>query len=192
MNASAHNIRLVVIGASAGGVIALQSIASSLPSNFPLPVLIVLHVPRDRPNGVSELLARGCKLPVFEAEDKLRFSGGSVILAPPDYHMLVESRNELALSVDEPVLFSRPSIDVMFESAAHVYGKEVLAILLTGASRDGTAGIAAVRAAGGLAWIQDPADAQVPLMPVSALEHSGADAVLTVAEICARLAAELL
>lgn len=178
---------LVVIGASAGGVSALQALLSSLPTTLALPVLVVLHLPRDRPSRIAGLLDAGCPLPVREAEDKQPLQPGTVTFAPPDYHLLVEDRATLALSVDPPVLFSRPAIDPLFESAADVFGDGVLAILLTGASADGSDGVAAVRQAGGKAWIQCPEEAYSSMMPASALAHAGADAVLPLTSICMRM-----
>jgi len=178
----------IAIGASAGGVAALRAVLARLPADLPVPVLIVLHLPRDRPSQISEAMDGICALPVREAIDKQPLLPGTVTFAPPDYHLLVESRAALALSVDEPVLFSRPAIDPLFESAAETFGERLLAILLTGASSDGSDGVAAVRAQGGAAWIQQPDDADSPLMPASALAHAGADAVLTLDALCHRLA----
>lgn len=175
---------LVVIGASAGGVSALQHVLRALPAELSAPVLVVLHLPRDRPSQIAGLLDPGCALQVREAEDKQPLQAGTVTFAPPDYHLLVESRQAIALSMDAPVLFSRPAIDPLFESAAAVFGTGVLAILLTGASSDGSEGVAAVRDAGGQAWLQCPDEAEVPTMPASALERAGADAVLPLALIC--------
>jgi two-component system chemotaxis response regulator CheB len=180
-------LEALVIGASAGGVSALQSVLGCLPKCFRPPVFVVLHVPKDRPSGIPELMGGYCALPVLEAEDKRPVQPGHVFFAPPDYHLFVESRDAMALSMDEPVLFSRPSIDVLFESAAAVYDKGLLAILLTGASSDGSEGVAAVRAAGGKAWIQCPTEAASPIMPTAALAHAGADAVLRLGEMCERL-----
>lgn len=174
----------MVIGASAGGVAALRAVLGSLPADLPVPVLIVLHLPRDRPSGLAELLDGVCALPVREARDKAALRAGEVMVAPPDYHLLVEDRQSVALSLDEPVLFSRPAVDPLFESASETFGPRLLAILLTGASSDGSAGIAAVRARGGTAWVQLPADASSSLMPASALSLAGADAVLTLEQIC--------
>ncbi|PPU69526.1 chemotaxis protein CheB [Xanthomonas pisi] len=179
----------IVIGASAGGVMALQALLSHLPAALPMPVLAVLHLPRDHTSHLAALMDARCALPVREADDKQPLRAGTVTLAPPDYHLLVETRDSLALSMDAPVLFSRPAIDPLFESAADVFAERLLAILLTGASSDGSAGMAAVRAAGGTAWIQLPDDAASPLMPASALAHAGADAVLTLQAICSRLEA---
>jgi len=178
---------VVVVGASAGGVSALQDLLSALPADLPIPVLVVLHLPRDRPSRIADLLDVRCPLPVREADDKQPMLPGTVTFAPPDYHLLVEDRSTLALSIDAPVLFSRPAIDPLFESAADTFGDRVLAILLTGASSDGSAGVAAVRQAGGEAWIQCPEDAYSPTMPASALAHAGADAVLPLTSICSRM-----
>jgi two-component system chemotaxis response regulator CheB len=187
-SALARRFDAIVVGASAGGVAALRAVLGALPADLPVPVLIVIHLPRDRPSSISEILDGDCALPVREAIDKQPLLPGTVTFAPPDYHLLVEDRDTLALSVDEPVLFSRPAIDPLFESAADTFGERLLAVLLTGASSDGSQGVAAVREHGGTAWIQQPADAVAPLMPASALAHAGADAVLTLDALCLRLA----
>ena len=179
----------VVIGASAGGVDALVALLGALPAGFAPAVLAVLHLPPGRPSRIVELMARHCALPVSEALDKQPAQGGTVVFAPPDYHLLVEPDRRLALSVDDPVLYSRPAIDPLFESAAATYGPRLLGILLTGASQDGSAGVAAIRHGGGRVWIQSPSDAQVPAMPSAALQRAGADAVLTLEQLCRRLAA---
>lgn len=177
----------IVVGASSGGVSALRMLLDALPAGLPVPVLVVQHLPRDRPSQLAELFGHGCPLPVAEAEDKARLRPGTVWVAPPDYHLLVEDRETLALSQDEPVMFSRPAIDPLFESAAAVFGRRLLALLLTGASSDGSQGIAAVREAGGVAWIQCPDEAVSSMMPASALAHAGADEVLTLGQIRERL-----
>lgn len=178
---------VLVIGASAGGVAALQVVLGALPAALPAPVLAVLHLPRDRSSRITDVLAPYCALPVREAEDKQPLQRGTVTFAPPDYHLLVEDARSLALSVDAPVLFSRPAIDPLFESAAVVFGDQVLALLLTGASSDGSEGVAAVRAAGGRAWLQCPQEAEASMMPAAALQHAGADAVLPLDLMCRRL-----
>ncbi|MEG0192323.1 MAG: chemotaxis protein CheB [Stenotrophomonas sp.] len=178
---------VVVIGASAGGVAALQTVLGALPATLPVPVLVVLHLPRDRSSRIADVLAPYCALILREAEDKQPLQAGTVTFAPPDYHLLVEDAQAIALSMDEPVLFSRPAIDPLFESAAAVFGARVLAILLTGASSDGSDGVAAVRAAGGQAWLQCPEEAEASMMPASALQHAGADAVLPLELMCRRL-----
>ncbi len=178
---------LLVVGASAGGVAALQALLGALPAGLPIPVLVVLHLPRDRSSRIAEVLAPYCALQVREAEDKQPLQAGTVTFAAPDYHLLVEDAQAIALSMDEPVLFSRPAIDPLFESAAAVFGPQLLAVLLTGASSDGSEGVAAVRSAGGRAWLQCPEEAEASMMPASALQHAGADAVLPLELMCRRL-----
>ena len=138
-------------------------------------------------NGLADIFSRKCALPVREAEDKQPVEAGTVYFAPPDYHLLLDVGPALALSTDEAVNFSRPSIDVLFESARDIYGHRLLAMLLTGASHDGAGGIHAIRCAGGCAIVQRPDTAQAPLMPESALKRGPVDFVLTLEEIAALL-----
>jgi len=182
-------IEAVVIGASAGGVEALGLILPALPTTFRPSVLIVLHLPRERPSLLVEIYEKRCALPIREADDKEPIEPGTVYFAPPDYHMLVERNRQIALSTEEPVHFSRPSVDVLFESAADVYGKRLLGIILTGANEDGAAGLHAIHRAGGITVVQQPDSAKVPLMVVSALQRSPADFVLTLPEIAELLKA---
>lgn len=177
----------VVIGASAGGIQALRVLLEGLPATFAPPIVVVQHIPPDRPSALAELFGYRCVLRVVEVDDKQPLTSGTVFFAPPDYHLLVEDRQTLALSIDEPVKFSRPSIDVLFESAAAAFGTQLLAILLTGASSDGSEGLVSVRRAGGKAWVQCPSEAAVPTMPESALALAGADAVLRLRDMCDRL-----
>ncbi len=165
----------------------MRALLEALPANCPAVVMIVLHLPRDRPSQAAELFAQYCALPVAEAEDKAPLTPSTVWIAPPDYHLMVEDRDTMSLSLDEPVLFSRPAIDPLFESAAAVFADRVLAILLTGASNDGSEGVAAIRAGGGQAWVQHPEEASSPMMPASALAYAGADAVLTLDQMRVRL-----
>jgi two-component system, chemotaxis family, protein-glutamate methylesterase/glutaminase len=180
-------IQAIVIGASAGGVEALAEILPTLPAAFRPALLIVLHLPRERPSLLVEIYEKRCALPVREADDKEPIEPGTVYFAPPDYHMLVEKSRQIALSADEPVHFSRPSVDVLFESAADVYGKRLLGIILTGANEDGTAGLHAIHRAGGVTVVQQPDSAKVPLMVVSALQRNPADFVLSLPDIAALL-----
>jgi two-component system chemotaxis response regulator CheB len=159
-----------VIGASAGAVQALQAILPPLPPDYGLPVLVVVHVPPDRSNVLLPLFQTKCRIAVKEAEDKERAVGGVIYFAPSDYHLLVEADGALALSTDEPVNYSRPSIDVLFESAADAYGPGLIGVILTGANNDGAAGLRAVMDAGGVAIVEDPADAYASVMPNAALE----------------------
>jgi two-component system, chemotaxis family, protein-glutamate methylesterase/glutaminase len=161
----------IVIGASAGGTEALSRLLPALPSRMRATVLVVLHLPRERPSLLTALFSGRCAVPVSEAQDKEQAAQGALYFAPPDYHLLVEHGPSLALSVDDAVCFSRPSIDVLFESAADVYGERLLAIVLTGANDDGSRGLLTVCKAGGTAIVQDPAEAVSPMMPAQALRR---------------------
>jgi two-component system chemotaxis response regulator CheB len=160
----------VVIGASAGALEALSVILPGLPDGFCLPIFVVVHVPSDRRSVMADLFRAKCRLPVREAEDKEPISGGTIYFAPPDYHLLVEADRTLSLSRDEPVLFSRPSIDVLFESAADVYGASLIAVVLTGANDDGAGGLRAVVDAGGTGLVQTPLGAFASRMPEAAIQ----------------------
>ncbi len=170
--------RVVVMGASWGGLRALAQVLGGLPSTFASAIAITQHRSRDSQTGaLAASLAAVCPLPVREVEDKDPLDPGCVHLAPADYHLLLEA-GALALSTDERVQFSRPSIDVLFESAAAVYGPRVVAVVLTGANADGAAGIAEVRRRGGLTVVQDPATAERRAMPDAAIATGAAQRVL--------------
>jgi two-component system chemotaxis response regulator CheB len=177
----------VVIGASAGGVEALSVLLPALPRGYGGAVLVALHLPRARPSLLVNIFGPKCALAVREAEDKEPVAPGTIYFAPSDYHLLVEDGPALALSVDAPVNFSRPSIDVLFESAADVYGSRLLGIILTGASDDGAAGLEAVHRAGGVTCVQDPSSAHMSLMVEAALRRVAADHVLGLGELAALL-----
>jgi two-component system chemotaxis response regulator CheB len=164
----AHEPLVIAIGASAGAVEALGALLPRLPASFTVPVVVVVHIPADRSSGLPQLFARKCELPVVEAEDKCPLTRG-IVFAPPDYHLLVERSRTLALSVEDAVHFSRPAIDVLFESVADAFHQRGMGILLSGASVDGAAGLQRIRAAGGLTWVQTPDSASVSVMPESAL-----------------------
>jgi len=180
---------LIVIGTSLGGLNALTAILTALPLSMGVPLAVVQHRGAAPGAGLATLLARRSALRIVDAEDKMPLQAGTVYLAPPDYHLLVEARGLLALSTDPPVRSARPSIDVLFESAAHVYGRTVVGVVLTGASTDGTDGLRAIRARGGLTVVQDPATAECATMPASALTAAPASVVLPVPGIAAHLAA---
>jgi two-component system chemotaxis response regulator CheB len=163
------SVEAIVIGASAGAVQALSTLLPALPANYPFPVLVVVHVPPDRSNALVPLLQQKCRLAVKEAEDKEPVRPGVAYFAPSDYHLLVEKGRTLALSADSLVLHSRPSIDVLFESAAEAYGPAVLGVILTGANDDGAAGLSSICRVGGLALVQDPKEAYAGAMPSAAL-----------------------
>jgi len=177
----------IVIGTSAGGVEALSALLPALPARLRAAVFIVIHLPRERPSLLAEIFRSKCALPVREAQDKEPVSAGTVYFAPPDYHLLVDEGPQLALSADEPVHFSRPSIDVLFESAADVYAQRLMGIILTGANEDGAAGLQAICRAGGVTVVQLPGTAQAPFMAESALQRTAADFVLTLDGIAALL-----
>jgi two-component system chemotaxis response regulator CheB len=167
---SRSRVEAVVIGASAGAVEALSAIIPKLPAGYPLAVIVVVHVPPDRSSVMASLLQDKSRLRVKEAEDKEPIEFGTVYLAPPDYHVLVEPNFRLSLSSDVPVLFSRPSIDVLFESAADAYGDRLLGMVLSGANQDGASGLRSIVDSGGMAVVQNPATSYVAVMPQAALD----------------------
>jgi two-component system chemotaxis response regulator CheB len=177
----------VVIGASAGALEALSAILPALPANFRLPVVVVVHIPPDKRSVLAELFRAKCNLAVVEVEDKEPLIGGTVYFAPPDYHLLVEADRTLALSSEEPVLFSRPSIDVLFETAAEAFGTGLIGIVLTGANHDGARGLKAVADAGGIAIVQDPEEAYQSAMPQAAIDAVANAQVLSLSFITAFL-----
>jgi two-component system chemotaxis response regulator CheB len=177
---------LVVVGTSTGGLHALTRLLSTLPGTFRLPILIVQHRSKDSDERLSGLLRVASQIPVSEAEDKEPLRGPGVYLCPPDYHLLVEA-DSLALSTEEPVAYSRPSIDVLFESAAYSHGNAVIAVLLTGANQDGTRGLQAVKQRGGYVIVQDPSSAESGFMPRHAVQHVVADRVLDLEQIATEL-----
>jgi two-component system, chemotaxis family, protein-glutamate methylesterase/glutaminase len=179
---------LVAIGSSWGGLAALHAVLGALPADLGAAVVVGQHrSARSDETLLSLLLSNATELRVSDAEDKDALVPGVVLLAPPDYHLLIE-RGSVALSCEEPVAFSRPSIDVLFESAADAYGEAVIGVVLTGANADGAAGLAAVRRRGGMAIVQDPEDAERPEMPRAALQAVPDAHVLALADIGPRIA----
>ncbi|WP_406698003.1 chemotaxis protein CheB [Singulisphaera sp. Ch08] len=163
-------IEAVVIGASAGAVDALSVILPALPRDYPLPLMVVVHLPADKKSIMVDLFRAKCRLDVREADDKEPIRGATAYFAPPDYHLLVEPDRRLSLSSEEPVHYCRPSIDVLFETAVDAYGAGLLGIILTGANDDGARGLRAVHAAGGTALVQRPDLAYASIMPQAALD----------------------
>ena len=178
-----RDIDAVAIGASAGGVEVLSVLLSALPASCRASFFIVMHIPRERPSLLADVFNARCALPVREAEDKEPVQPGTVYFAPPDYHLLLDRGPALALSSDEPVHFSRPSIDVLFDSAADVYGERLLGLILTGANQDGAEGLAAIGRAGGRTVVQEPGGAAVPFLPEAALQVGPVDFVLPLAQL---------
>lgn len=185
---SENRAAAVAIGASAGAIQALSRILPALPADYPLPVLVVVHIPADRSDLLASLFQSKCRMIVKEAEDKEPILPGRVYFGPSDYHILVEADRTVSLSADEPVLYSRPSIDVLFESAAEVYGADLVGVILTGANEDGAAGLRAVASAGGLALAEDPATAFASTMPSAALALCPAATSMSLDAIAACLA----
>lgn len=175
--------RVVVIGASAGAIQALSHILPPLPADYPLPIVVVVHVPADRTNFLAPLFEAKCMMAVREADDKEPALPGTIYFAPPGYHLLLEEDATLALSSDEPVQHSRPSIDVLFESAAEAFREGTIGIVLTGANADGAQGLRAIAAAGGVAVVEDPAAAFADAMPLAARKACPSAATMSLDEI---------
>jgi len=176
--------RVVAIAASVGGLEALKQVLGDLPATFPWPVIALLHTSAGyRDTQLESLLGQRCALPVCEAEARMPVAAGVVHVAPAGYHLLVEKDLRFSLSVDEKVSYVRPSADVLFESLAEAVGAGAIGVILTGANDDGAAGLAAIRARGGLALVQDPAEARAPQMPQAALRLAGADQVLRLSQV---------
>ena len=186
MGLPAPGYRIVVIGASAGGLHALRTVLEALPAAFTIPIVVVQHRSRDS-ELLCELLQEATPLQVIEVNDKVGTAPGHVYVAPPDYHLLVEE-GYFALSVDEPVRFSRPSIDVTFESAVDSYGMDTIGVVLTGANQDGAHGLRRIVEAGGYAVVQDPATAEVRVMPQAAIAAVPGARVLPLEQIGRHLA----
>ncbi|AYD04590.1 chemotaxis protein CheB [Neorhizobium sp. NCHU2750] len=177
------SFQAVVIGASAGALEALSAILPYLPASFPVPILIVVHIPPDRPSALADLFAAKCRMAVKEAEDKEPLLAGTIYFAPPDYHLLVEVDKTVALSSDEQVFFSRPSIDVLFETAADAYQERLIGIVLSGANSDGANGLKTIMAAGGVGLVQNPDTAFAAAMPEAAEKMNPDADAMTLAEI---------
>jgi two-component system chemotaxis response regulator CheB len=185
---AAHPIDAVVLGGSAGALEGLLRILPALPADLGMSVLVVIHLPADRPSTLAELFGSRCAVPVAEALDKQTIAPGTVLFAPPDCHLLIERGGTVALSVDEPIHSSRPGIDPLFESAAWAYGPRVLGAILSGASQDGAAGLSAISRVGGLTWVQEPDSSQIALMPAAALGRTPSARQLSTSDMAAVLA----
>jgi two-component system chemotaxis response regulator CheB len=177
--------RLIVIGASVGGAKALCTILKAFPQHFPVPIAIVLH------RGVStaslsDYLQKHCALTVLEAQDKIRIQPGFVYVAPCNYHLIVD-KDYFSLSLDKPVHFARPSIDVLYESAADSFGTQVIGVLLTGSGSDGAEGLLLIKQSGGYTIVEDPSTAENKTLPEAALKLGSASQVLPLDEIAKHL-----
>ncbi|MGH1397510.1 MAG: chemotaxis protein CheB [Trichormus sp.] len=176
------SFEIVVIGASLGGLSALEIILGDLPPDFPLPIVIVQHRHKDSAKSLKALVQTYTLLPVKEVEDKDEIIPGQIYLAPADYHVLVE-RGYFDLSTDVLVSYVRPSIDVLFESAADIYAEGVIGLILTGANEDGTQGLKKIKARGGITIVEDPSTAHSPIMPAAAISDVVVDWILPLPKI---------
>lgn len=173
----------IVIGCSAGGLTALEKLFAGLNPALPQPIAVCCHTGSSTVDLLCELLGEHANLPVVEAREREPLKGGVIHVAPSGYHLLVETSHQFSLSVDARVSFARPSIDVLFDSAAEAYRDALIGVVLTGANGDGAEGLKQIRGYGGLAIVQDPTDAEVPTMPQAALDIAGADHCLPLAAI---------
>jgi len=178
--------RVVVLGTSWGGLQALRCIGGALPADFPLPVVAVQHRHRDSDHLLQQLVQDRTAIRVSDVEDKEPMLPGHLYIAPPDYHLLIEGRH-FALSLEAPVLFSRPSVDVLFESAAYAYGASLTGVVLSGANEDGAAGARTIRQHGGHVYVQEPKEALARTMPEAAIRLADPQFVGSLAAIAERL-----
>lgn len=183
MKSSSNKYELIVIGTSAGGLHALTSILSELPKNYPIPILIVQHRMASNTSMLEDVLQSKCRLKIKQADEKLVIEHGVAYIAPADYHMLVEQNGTISLSCDEKVCYSRPSVDVLFESASFAYREKLLGIILTGANADGSMGVRSIRYHGGSTIVQEPSEAPYSMMPQSAIDIHCVDLVMPLQEI---------
>ncbi len=177
----------VVIGVSAGGINALIKILGGLPASYCLPIFIVQHISPKSENYLVEILSKISKIKVKEADEKEILKGGIVYIAPPNYHCLIEEDFSISLSTEERVSFARPSVDVLFESAAFAYTSKLIGVILTGANKDGAVGIKRIKELGGTAIVQNPKTAEVNSMPIAAIKATTVDYVLDLEEISAKI-----
>jgi two-component system chemotaxis response regulator CheB len=177
------NYEAIVIGVSAGGLLALSRILKELPVDFPIPIIVIQHRSKDERTLLEDLLQSKCKIRIKQADEKEKIERGVVYIAPGGYHLLIEKDYSFSLSCDALVNFSRPSIDVLFESAAEVYEDKLIGIILTGANKDGATGIQAIRMRGGVTIAQNPASASFPLMPLAAIDTGSVQHIFELQEV---------
>jgi two-component system chemotaxis response regulator CheB len=175
--------RALVVGVSAGGLSALGKILPKFPADFPLSVIIVQHISPDSDSYLVKYFQKTCKMKTLEIEDKIKIEKGRIYFAPPNYHILIDFDKTFSLSVDEKVNFSRPSIDVLFHSAADFFCDNLIGLILTGANNDGAAGMKKIKEKGGYCIVQNPETAEVDTMPLKAMEAVDVDQVLELEEI---------
>jgi two-component system, chemotaxis family, protein-glutamate methylesterase/glutaminase len=184
-----RSVDLIVIGGSAGAIDVLRAVINALPARLSPAMAIVVHLPAEGPGLLHEILARPGGPPMKVAEDKEPIAGGTIYFATPDYHLLVESGRTFALSLDERVHYSRPAIDVLFESAAEAYGERLMGVILSGANADGAAGLRAIAQAGGMTVIQSLESSEMIAMPAAALQAAPQSMEMDVAALAELLRA---
>ena len=175
--------KAIVIGSSAGGINALTKVLSVLPADFPLPIVIVQHLHPESGHHLPYILGTKSALKIKQADEKEKIEKGWVYLAPPNYHLLVEEDFTFSLSLESPVNYSRPSIDVLFESAIYAYRQHLIGIILTGANHDGSLGLKKIKEIGGFTIVQDPKTAEADAMPKAAIEATMIDKILPLQDI---------
>jgi len=168
----------IVIGVSAGGLDALKQILPELPVNFPVPIIVVQHRHPLSDDSLEKAMDDMCKIGVRQINDKTALKPGIAYFAPPNYHVMIEEDMTFSLTLDPPVNYSRPSIDVLFESASEIFGDHLVGIILTGANKDGSYGLSMIRQRGGIAIVQDPETASVNAMPLAAIAATKVNYIL--------------
>lgn len=169
--------RLVVVGTSWGGIDALKVLLKNINAPFTFSVVVVIHQERQKKSHLSKIFAEMVSFPVLEAEDKQQILPGNVYISTPNYHLLVEQDGTLSHTVDRPVNFCRPSVDVLFQTAADAFGKRVIAIVLTGANQDGADGSKWIKQRGGKVFVQDPKEAEAKVMPLATIANIDVDLI---------------
>lgn len=180
-------IKVIVIGASYGGLEAIKTIVNGFPRAFRIPVIIVLHIGNNNINTYISLLDKNNSLTIKEAEEKETIKAKTIYFAPPNYHLQIEDKNSLSLSTAEKVNFSRPSIDVLFETAAWTFGNELLGVLLTGSNSDGSEGLKTIKTFGGTTIVENPETAFANTMPQSAIKKMEPDYILDLENIAGKI-----
>ena len=175
--------KAIVIGISTGGVETLKELLGALPKDFPLPLIIVQHISHDSGRGMADLLDEVCSIHVKEADEQELPVGGTVYMAPADYHLMVELDGKLGLSTDPPVNYARPSVDVLFETAAEAFGNGLVGVILTGVGSDGSRGLKRIKAMGGVTVVQNPEDAAAGSMPNNAIMAVMPDYIVALADL---------
>lgn len=178
-----QGFKAIVIGISTGGVETLKELLGALPKDFPLPIIIVQHISHDSGRGMADLLDEVCNIHVKEADEQELPVGGTVYMAPADYHLMVEPDGKLGLSTDPPVNYARPSVDVLFETAAEAFGKGLAGVILTGAGSDGSRGLKRIKEMGGVTVVQNPEDAVAGSMPDNAIMAVTPDYIVALADL---------